>query len=112
MGRIGGKQHISLPHYCRTTLGTPVHEILHALGFYHEQSRPDRDKYIEVEWKNIKSRAKGNFEEHEQQGTFISTLLDRGGGGWVSEVYSFAVRGDFLCGFSYKKSPNLYLGTR
>ena len=48
VGNMGGKQHLSLPHYCRLNLGIPVHEILHSLGFYHQQSRPDRDKYIEV----------------------------------------------------------------
>ena len=31
-----------------------VHEILHSLGFQHEQKRPDKDDYIQMRWDNIK----------------------------------------------------------
>uniref|UniRef100_A0A182F2N2 Metalloendopeptidase n=1 Tax=Anopheles albimanus TaxID=7167 RepID=A0A182F2N2_ANOAL len=31
---------------CMQSVGTPVHEMMHALGFFHEFSRPDRDNVM------------------------------------------------------------------
>ena len=42
-------------------LGTPIHEIGHALGLFHEQSRPDRDAHVDVLWHNIDSEDLINF---------------------------------------------------
>jgi hypothetical protein len=34
-------------------IGTAMHEMMHALGIFHEQSRGDRDKFVRVRWENI-----------------------------------------------------------
>ena len=52
VGKSGGQQNITLGPGC-FRLGTVLHEMMHALGIVHEQSRPDRDDHIEVLKENI-----------------------------------------------------------
>ncbi|XP_068712093.1 uncharacterized protein [Montipora foliosa] len=64
VGRIGGHQTISVGNTegsitCRH--GNIVHEIAHSLGFFHEHSRPDRDQFVEVHWRNVESGYEKNF---------------------------------------------------
>lgn len=50
-GKIGGEQEIFLTSHCGVK--EILHEMMHTLGFMHEQTREDRDQYVEVLWDNI-----------------------------------------------------------
>lgn len=53
MGKRGiGAQALSIGENC-AKFGIIVHEIGHAIGYYHEHTRPDRDKYVQVFEENI-----------------------------------------------------------
>lgn len=54
VGRIGGKQTVNIQPGGCARLGTVQHEIMHALGFLHEQNRADRDQFVTVLKQNIK----------------------------------------------------------
>ncbi|XP_036393814.1 meprin A subunit beta-like [Megalops cyprinoides] len=69
--RIGG-QILSIGLGC-DYLGIVEHEFLHALGFYHEQSRYDRDDYVTIVWENILTGREHNFLKYSKNET---TTLD------------------------------------
>ena len=49
-----GRLEMGLGYGCLWYQYVVVHEILHSLGFKHEQERPDRDDYIQMRWDNIR----------------------------------------------------------
>ncbi|WP_158999468.1 M12 family metallopeptidase [Pigmentibacter ruber] len=63
IGMIGGMQKLLLHNMQCMRLGTIIHELMHSIGFYHEQSRFDRDQYIIINWDNILDKRKYNFEK-------------------------------------------------
>uniref|UniRef100_A0A3Q3K7S7 Metalloendopeptidase n=1 Tax=Monopterus albus TaxID=43700 RepID=A0A3Q3K7S7_MONAL len=63
LGYTGNKQVVSLQRYGCVTNGIIQHELLHALGFYHEHSRSDRDGYIRINWANIEEGYASDFEK-------------------------------------------------
>lgn len=60
------EQGISIGRSC-IGFATAVHELGHALGFWHEQSRPDRNDYITVLKDNIASAFVSNFDRLTEQ---------------------------------------------
>ncbi|XP_029827596.2 astacin-like metalloprotease toxin 5 [Ixodes scapularis] len=64
VGRMGNAQPLSLGDGC-VFRGTIIHELLHAVGFYHEHSRSDRDQYINVFLQNVDPRSVSQFQRLE-----------------------------------------------
>ena len=55
-----GSQTVALGPQCGS-MGLMAHEIGHALGFFHEQSRPDRDDWIRIVEENVRPGKNYNF---------------------------------------------------
>ncbi|KAJ8338302.1 hypothetical protein SKAU_G00372680 [Synaphobranchus kaupii] len=64
VGRIGGAQELSLTLGC-VHHGTIQHELNHALGFYHEHSRSDRDNHVRITLENVQEGMENNFLEED-----------------------------------------------
>uniref|UniRef100_A0A3B5LL80 Metalloendopeptidase n=1 Tax=Xiphophorus couchianus TaxID=32473 RepID=A0A3B5LL80_9TELE len=63
VGRIfSNGQDLSIGQNC-DFVAIVEHEILHALGFYHEQSRYDRDNHVQIEYSNIIAGKEHSFRK-------------------------------------------------
>ncbi|XP_034943060.1 bone morphogenetic protein 1-like [Chelonus insularis] len=58
--RSKGSQFVSINDEC-SEFGIVVHELGHAIGFYHEHTRPDRDTYVKIFTENIEPDFLHNF---------------------------------------------------
>ncbi|XP_043194755.1 blastula protease 10-like [Amphibalanus amphitrite] len=93
-------QSISIGQGCNT-LGIIAHEIGHAIGFWHEQSRRDRDSYISVLTENILSGKEHNFRVENNENALgvpydLSSLMHYGGFSFSSNGQPTIVTNDVL----------------
>ncbi|XP_075693170.1 embryonic protein UVS.2-like [Rhinoderma darwinii] len=62
IGKVEGVQPLSLMSSGCMATGVVQHEIEHALGFYHEQSRSDRDDHVDIMWQYINGADWSEFD--------------------------------------------------
>lgn len=60
VGMIGGGQAVNIFNW--NSRYVMCHELAHALGVWHEQSRSDRDAYVQINYGNIQSGYAYNFD--------------------------------------------------
>ncbi|KAK3591809.1 hypothetical protein CHS0354_007661 [Potamilus streckersoni] len=72
-----GPQEITISENCNNVVSI-AHEIGHSLGFYHEQSRPDRDYFVNIINENIKPGFEGDFKKYDRQTINTREMYDVG----------------------------------
>jgi Astacin (Peptidase family M12A)/Divergent InlB B-repeat domain/Abnormal spindle-like microcephaly-assoc'd, ASPM-SPD-2-Hydin len=74
VGRAGGEETVGGSGSC--TLPTILHELGHVVGLWHEQSRPDRNTYVSVNYGNLIKGSISNFNQIYDNAQTFGTLFD------------------------------------
>ncbi|KAF5272097.1 hypothetical protein FQA39_LY01180 [Lamprigera yunnana] len=65
VGYLGiGPQSLNIARKGCISYGTIVHEFLHSIGFWHQQSATERDDYVKINWENIQEGHEHNFDKY------------------------------------------------
>ncbi|XP_058825423.1 seminal metalloprotease 1-like [Topomyia yanbarensis] len=64
VGMQSGGQTVNLQSSGCVRHGVVIHELLHAIGFYHQQSASNRDDYVRILWENIDPGHEYNFNKY------------------------------------------------
>ncbi|HET6230673.1 MAG TPA: M12 family metallopeptidase [Longimicrobiaceae bacterium] len=62
VGHVGGIETVNLAAGCTT--GATIHELLHITGMWHEQSRCDRNTFVQINFGNIQAGREHNFDNY------------------------------------------------
>jgi uncharacterized protein (TIGR03437 family) len=75
IGRVGGEQLINCGTNC--LVGAFLHEMGHATGLWHEQERPDHDKYVTIDYSHIRADS-------------VAGLVTPSNDNWIYGPYDYA----------------------
>ncbi|KAL2084261.1 hypothetical protein ACEWY4_019779 [Coilia grayii] len=96
-GKTAMRQTLSIGANC-DHIAIVEHEFLHALGFLHEQSRYDRERYITINWKNVVEGMAFNFYKYGKE---LSSTMDTPYDYWSIMHYGQNA-------FSNRKGPTIH----
>ncbi|XP_029945346.1 high choriolytic enzyme 1-like [Salarias fasciatus] len=105
LGRQSRGQRISLKKNGCLHNGIIQHEVLHALGFHHEQVRSDRDEHVRILFENILQGREGNFKKVETNN--LGTPYDLTS---VMQYYKYAFSKNGKPTILAKSDPDLNFG--
>jgi hypothetical protein len=109
VGMQGGEQRVNLDGYGNCGVGATIHEIGHAMGMWHEQSRNDRNEYVWINWDNIQEHTKYNFNQANLYSGTSDDGVDIGYYDYNSimhyDAYAFAI--DRSVPTIYPRDPNI-----
>ncbi|XP_030238662.1 seminal metalloprotease 1-like [Drosophila navojoa] len=66
VGYLGRPQELNLMKNDCFSLGIIVHEVLHSLGFHHQQCTWNRDEYVRIHLENVKKGLEYNFHKYNK----------------------------------------------
>lgn len=62
LGRMGGRQEMSMSRNGCIWDGVMIHEAIHALGYDHMHNHIERDQFVQIFWDNIWPEMTHNFD--------------------------------------------------
>ncbi|KAL5277303.1 hypothetical protein ACFFRR_002499 [Megaselia abdita] len=108
IGYLRGQQQLNIGHDCEYE-HTVIHEFLHAIGFYHQQSSYERDYYVNIHLENVEPGQEHNFIKYtNQEVTNFNTRYDYDS---IMHYYGTAFSKNGLPTMTPKFPEGQYMGT-